>query len=190
MIRGSIEGILALSFFLLTLGTVSAHEGVDDASADHMSHYEISLGPGEQESIRVTWAGQILKARWLFLLSARVTGDAVVRVEMTAPNGNAPLASWDWEADGDVHTQVVELPQDGFYDLSFFSSPGSPETAEITFQFDQSCECTGKKLDLEGGVILFQQEVETGDRIQFSFDRLPGRDFYVWAGVRRRNALS
>jgi len=192
-VENSMIRVSFLTVFILSaaLGTVSAHDGREgSASADHMTHYELRLEPGEQESFRVTWADQVLKARWLFLLSATVTGDADVRVNLRAPNAETPFVTWDWDADADVHTQIVELPEDGFYDLTFFSSAQSSESAHISYQFDQSCECTGKNLDLEGGVILFQQQAEVGERIQFSIDRFEGRDFFVWAGVRNENVLS
>ncbi len=187
-IRAAIISVVLLNFFLFSIASVSAHDEASD-ERDHMTHYELRLEPGADKTFKVTWDGQPLKARWIFLISAKMSGDALTKVSLSGPDSETPFISWDWTVDGNTHTHVAELPQDGFYDLSFINSSESLEAVDISFQFDQSCECVGKNLDLKGGVIVFQQKVEENDRIRFDFGELPGTDFFVWAGARNHGPL-
>ena len=189
--RSAILSGLFLSFFLFPGRFVLAHDQDEDLlEGDHLTHYELDLKPGQSKTIKVTWDGQPLKARWIFLLSARMSGKSKTTVELHAPKDDMAFAVWDWTVDGEVHTQVAELPRDGFYNLTFFNSVASSEPVNISFQFDQSCECTGKISDLESGVIVFQQKVDKDDEIHFSFTEPAGADFAVWAGVRNQNPLT
>ncbi len=179
---------LILVCFLISPVFMAAHEGQD--VSDHSIHYELELKPGESKTFNITWADQPLKARWIFLLSARMTGDAGATVKMYAPDSEKPFLTWDWPVDGNVHTQVTELPEDGFYELAFFNSEASPEAVAISFQYDQSCECTGKLLDLDGGVVIFQQKVEKDEVVRFAISEPESTNLFVWSGVRNNNPLT
>jgi hypothetical protein len=181
---------LALALLLFSPGFAAAHEGHEAEDADHQFRYELELSPGDSRAFRVTWGEQPLKARWIFLLSGEMTGNAQVAAELIAPGSDEPFAAWDWVVDGQTHTKVTELPEDGYYELVFSSSGESSGPARIGFQFDQSCECTGKWLDLDGGVVVFQQKVEKDDTIQFTFAEPEGADFFVWSGMRNGAPLT
>ena len=106
--RSSILSGLFLSFFLFSSVFVLAHEKDEDLiESDHLTHYELDLEPGQGRTIRVTWDGQPLKARWIFLLSASMSGKAKTTVELFAPKDDTAFAVWDWTVDGEVHTRVA-----------------------------------------------------------------------------------
>ncbi len=188
-VRRRTLGVL-LVYLLFSSMYVAAHDSEEASSeSDHMTHYELELRPGGSRIFKVTWGGQPLKARWLFLLSAQMRGDGQVVVKMQGSGSEHPFATYDWAVDGKVHTELTEIPEDGFYNLTFLNSEMSNDTVDIRFQFDQSCECVGKILDLDGGVVVFQQKVEKGEKVHFAFAEPDGAYFRVWAGVRNRKPL-
>ena len=182
---------LLFVFLFLATTSVGAHDGEEESSeTDHTTHYELELSPGQKRIFKITWDGQPLKARWIFLLSAKMSGKAETTVELQSPDDDTAFAVWDWIVDSEVHSRVAEIPRDGYYNLTFFNSEKSSDPVKISFQFDQSCECIGKILDLEGGVIVFQQKVKKDDEIHFTFTEPEGADFSVWAGIRNKNPLT
>ena len=178
------------ALLLLNLTLVSAHDGEEGLrESDHSTHYELKLTPGGSRVFKVAWDAQPLKARWLFLLSAKMNGDGQVAVNLRTSGNAHPFVSYDWTVDGETHTELAEIPEDGFYYLAFLNSEFSNGTVDISFQFDQSCECTGKILDLDGGVVVFQQKVEKDEKVHFPFTGSEGVDFRVWVGVRNQDPL-
>jgi hypothetical protein len=69
------------------------------------------------------------------------------------PTG-AAAGHWRWEAGDITRWEGLTLPRDGDYRVRV-ASVGA-EALRYTLYYDQSCFCAGKKMPLEGGVVIFQ----------------------------------
>src|SRR5262249_56566539 len=75
-----------------------------------------------------------------------------------------PAAQWRWEPTDAPRWDGIAIPRDGQYRLRVASAGAA--ALRYTLYYDQSCFCAGKKLPLEGGVVIFQGSAALGSPVE------------------------
>jgi hypothetical protein len=156
--RSFLIAILALLLALLGGALARAEEG----GVDHVTLMEGELAPGASRVYRLKFGEGDLRRGWLFALVGQVRTGAA-ELTLLDPVGQ-PVGQWHWEATDAPRWDGIAIPRDGEYRLRVASAGAAG--LRYTLYYDQSCFCAGKKLPLEGGVVIFQGSAATGSPVE------------------------
>jgi MYXO-CTERM domain-containing protein len=190
---------LALLAVLAPLPFADAHGG---GEFPHVNPFPVRLGPGEAQFLELTFEENMTKAAegnhsfeagWVFVLSAFLTSDSAPVQVALHPGHNLSrgpaVANWTLASHG---TQVVTagMPVTDVYTLELRHG-GGPGRTNMTFFYDQSCECAGKPIPLEvpNGAVLFNVDVKQGQTWKATFPEPPAYDLSIVL-AERTNPLS
>ena len=156
--RSLLYGV-GLVFALAFAGMAPAHaaDGVD-----HVTLIEGELAPGAARTYQLVFAEGDLRAGWLFALVGQVQA-GIADLTLIGPGGEQ-ASHWRWTPTAAPRWDGIALPRDGAYSLRIGSAGDA--ALRYTLYYDQSCFCSGKKLPLEGGVIIFQASAAPGTRLE------------------------
>jgi len=149
--------VLALGLMLATASARGAGGGVD-----HVTLIEGELAPGTSRVYDLKFGEGPLRRGWLFALVGQVSA-GTAGLTLLDPGGQ-PAAEWRWEATTAPRWDGLTLPSDGEYRLRVTSD--SDAALRYTLYYDQSCFCAGKKMPLEGGVVIFQGSAPAGAPVE------------------------
>jgi hypothetical protein len=156
--RRFLIAVLALLLALLGASTARAEEG----GVDHVTLMEGELAPGAARVYRLKFGEGDLRQGWLFALAGQVRAGAA-ELSLLDPAGK-PAAQWRWEVTDAPRWDGIAIPRDGEYRLRVASAGAT--ALHYTLYYDQSCFCAGKKLPLEGGVVIFQGSAAAGSPVE------------------------
>jgi len=164
-----------LSFYMLPL-KAHEHEGED---IEHVTLYVDSLLPSQSSNYTVHFSGGPLFKGWLFLLGGRVNSSAgILKVELLL-NGSA-IGLWSWTPTEKPNIHTLILPESANYTLRFTNI--SPEGLNYSFYFDQSCECLAKDIPAEGGMVIFQVDLNKSQQADIELQGPENADFDIYVG--------
>jgi hypothetical protein len=149
--------VLAL-LALFGVGLARAQE----SGVDHVTLMEGELAPGASRVYRLKFGEGDLRRGWLFALVGQVRAGAA-ELTLLDPTGQ-PAAQWRWEPTDMPRWEGIAIPRDGEYRLRVASADAAP--LRYSLYYDQSCFCAGKKLPLEGGVVIFQGSAAPGSPVE------------------------
>jgi hypothetical protein len=152
--------LIAALALLLFGGAALAH--AEENGVDHVTLMEGELAPGALRVYRVKFGEGDLRRGWLFALVGQVRAGAA-ELTLLDPTGQ-PAAQWRWEATDTPRWDGIAIPRDGEYRLRVASVGAA--TLRYVLYYDQSCFCAGKKLPLEGGVVIFQGSAAPGSPVE------------------------
>jgi hypothetical protein len=155
--RRSLIVVLAL---LIACGGVAAR--AEEGGVDHVTLMEGELAPGAARVYRLKFGEGDLRQGWLFALAGQVRAGAA-ELTLLDPAGK-PAAQWRWEVTEAPRWDGIAIPRDGEYRLRVASAGAT--ALRYTLYYDQSCFCAGKKLPLEGGVVIFQGSAAAGSPVE------------------------
>ena len=153
----SLTVILAL-LALFGVGAARAEEG----GVDHVTLMEGELAAGASRVYLLKFGEGDLRRGWLFALVGQVRA-GVADLTLLDPAGQ-PAAQWRWEPTDVPRWDGIAIPRDGEYRLRVNSAGAAP--LRYSLYYDQSCFCAGKKLPLEGGVVIFQGSAAPGSPVE------------------------
>jgi hypothetical protein len=133
-----------------------------DDGVDHVTLMEGELAPGAARVYRLKFGEGDLRQGWLFALVGQIRSGAA-DLTLLGPDMK-PAAEWHWDTTGAPRWDGIAIPRDGAYSLRVASRGGSG--LRYTLYYDQSCFCAGKKLPLEGGVVIFQGSARAGAPVE------------------------
>lgn len=148
-----LAALLALGLIIGAAPALAAGVGVD-----HVTLIEGQLAPGAVRLYDLKFGEGPLRRGWLFALVGQVHAGAA-DLTLLDPGGQ-PAAQWRWDATAQPRWDGLTLPSDGDYRLRVASAGG--QALNYTLYYDQSCFCSGKKMPLEGGVVIFQGSAAAG----------------------------
>jgi hypothetical protein len=134
----------------------------DDGGVDHVTLMEGRLAPGASRVYRLKFGEGDLRQGWLFGLVGQIHSGAA-DLTLLGPDMK-PAAQWHWDTTDAPRWDGIAIPRDGAYSLRV-ASGGSAEL-RYTLYYDQSCFCAGKKVPLEGGVVIFQGSASAGAPVE------------------------
>ncbi|MFL5800842.1 MAG: hypothetical protein ACJ8CR_03795 [Roseiflexaceae bacterium] len=149
--------LLALS---LMVGAAAARAA--DGGVDHVTLIEGELAPGASRVYALKFGEGPLRRGWLFALVGQVHA-GTADLTLLDPVGQ-PAAQWRWDATAEPRWDGLTLPSDGDYRLRVTSA--GEQALRYTLYYDQSCFCAGKKVPLEGGVVIFQGSAPAGAPVE------------------------
>jgi hypothetical protein len=152
--------IVALALLLAMIGAGPAR--AEEGGVDHVTLMEGQLAPGASRVYRLKFGEGDLRRGWLFALVGQVRAGAA-ELTLLDPAGQ-PAGQWRWEAADTSRWDGIAIPRDGEYRLRV-ASVGAAEL-RYSLYYDQSCFCAGKKLPLEGGVVIFQASAAAGSPVE------------------------
>jgi hypothetical protein len=152
--------IAALALLLVASGAGLAR--AEDGGVDHVTLMEGELAPGASRVYQLKFGEGDLRRGWLFALVGQVHAGAA-DLTLLDPAGQ-PTAQWRWEPTDAPRWDGIAIPRDGQYRLRVASAGAA--TLRYTLYYDQSCFCAGKKLPLEGGVVIFQGSAAPGSPVE------------------------
>jgi hypothetical protein len=151
-----LAALLALGL-MIGVARARAADGVD-----HVTLIEGQLAPGAARVYDLKFGEGPLRRGWLFGLVGQVhTGTA--DLTLLDPGGQ-PAARWRWDAATQPRWDGLTLPSDGDYRLSVANA--GQQALRYTLYYDQSCFCAGKKMPIEGGVVIFQGSAPAGAPVE------------------------
>jgi hypothetical protein len=151
-----LAALLALGL-MIGVAPAGAADGVD-----HVTLIEGQLAPGAARVYDLKFGEGPLRRGWLFGLVGQVHA-GVADLTLLDPGGQ-PAAQWRWDATAQPRWDGLTLPSDGDYRLSVASA--GEQALRYTFYYDQSCFCAGKKMPIEGGVVIFQGSAPAGTPVE------------------------
>lgn len=175
-------GVLALSIVLaLVVPTGAADHGA--TAIDHSALIEAVLGPGEHTEWNVTFQGGTpLEAGWILIVSARFDGTSAGPAHMTVIQDGVEFASWDITVDAEVHYLATEVPDNGYVEL-VIENPSTTGLLEATVEFDYTCQCLGKGILMEQGVVVFQADLLKGETYRFIYSEFGEMESRAWTAI-------
>jgi hypothetical protein len=155
--------IAALALLVALFGARLAR--AEDGGVDHVTLMEGELAPGASRVYRLKFGEGDLRRGWLFALVGQVRAGAA-ELTLLDPAGQ-PAAQWRWEPTDAPRWDGIAIPRDGEYQLRVASAGAG--ALRYSLYYDQSCFCAGKKLPLEGGVVVFQASAAPGSPVEAFF---------------------
>ena len=152
--------IAALALLLAVVGAGLARAEGD--GVDHVTLMEGELAPGASRVYQLKFGEGDLRRGWLFALVGQVHAGAA-ELTLLDPTGQ-PAAQWRWEPADATRWDGIAIPRDGEYRLRVASAGAAG--LRYSLYYDQSCFCAGKKLPLEGGVVIFQGSAAPGSPVE------------------------
>src|SRR5262245_41917302 len=152
--------IAALALLVALVGARLAR--AEDGGVDHVTLMEGELAPGASRVYQLKFGEGDLRRGWLFALVGQVRAGAA-ELTLLDPAGQ-PAAQWRWEPTNAPRWDGIAIPRDGEYRLRVASA--GAEALRYSLYYDQSCFCAGKKLPLEGGVVVFQASAAPGSPVE------------------------
>lgn len=152
--------IAALALLLGCAGTAATLAA--DGGVDHVTLIEGELAAGASKVYQLKFGEGALRQGWLFALVGRVRAGAA-DLTLLDPTGK-PAGQWRWETSDAPRWEGLTIPRDGDYSLRV-AGVGA-QTLRYTLYYDQSCFCAGKKVPLEGGVVIFQGSAAAGAPVE------------------------
>jgi hypothetical protein len=149
---------LALLLTIVGAGLARAEEG----GVDHVTLMEGELAPGASRVYLLKFGEGDLRRGWLFALVGQVYAGAA-ELTLLDPAGQ-PAVQWRWEPTDVPRWDGIAIPRDGEYRLRVASA--GVAALRYSLYYDQSCFCAGKKLPLEGGVVIFQGSAAPGAPVE------------------------
>jgi hypothetical protein len=149
---------LGLLLVIIGIGPARAQEG----GVDHVTLMEGELAPGASRVYQLKFGEGDLRRGWLFALVGQVRAGAAELV-LLDPAGQA-AGQWRWESADTSRWEGLAIPRDGEYRLRVASV--GVAALRYSLYYDQSCFCAGKKLPLEGGVVIFQASAASGSPVE------------------------
>jgi hypothetical protein len=134
----------------------------EDGGVDHVTLMQGELAPDASRVYQLKFGEGDLRRGWLFALVGQVHAGAA-ELTLLDPTGQA-AAQWRWEPSDAPRWDGIAIPHDGEYRLRVASAGSAP--LRYSLYYDQSCFCAGKKLPLEGGVVIFQASAATGSLVE------------------------
>src|SRR5262245_37786978 len=152
-----------IAALLLLLVAISAGLArAEDGGVDHVTLMEGELAPGASRVYQLKFGEGDLRRGWLFALVGQVRAGAA-ELTLLDPTGQ-PAAQWRWEPTDMPRWDTIAIPRDGEYRLRVASAGAAG--LRYSLYYDQSCFCAGKKLPLEGGVVVFQGSAAPGSLVE------------------------
>jgi hypothetical protein len=149
--------LLALGMMIVAAPARAAGGGVD-----HVTLIEGELAPGASRVYDLKFGEGPLRRGWLFALVGQVSS-GTAGLTLLDPAGQ-PAAQWRWDVTTAPRWDGLTLPSDGDYRLRVASD--GAVALRYTLYYDQSCFCAGKKMPLEGGVVIFQGSAPAGAPVE------------------------
>jgi hypothetical protein len=159
--RRLVLAAMALLLAMTGVGPARAQEG----GVDHVTLMEGELAPGASRVYQLKFGEGDLRRGWLFALVGQVRAGAA-ELALLDPAGQA-AGRWRWESAGSSRWEGIAIPRDGDYRLRVASVGAA--ALRYSLYYDQSCFCAGKKLPLEGGVVIFQASAAPGSPVEAFF---------------------
>ncbi len=150
---------ILLALLLLAI-PVTAH-GVEGDYLDHITADEIKLAPGESVERVLAFEGGDFSADWWMLIRADVTEQTRIDIFQEGKF----LSRWNWPAGNHVVTQ--HLPETGFMQVRFTNM--GDDNGTVRYYYDQTCDCTGKRIAVNPGPVWFNIDAEAGERVTFDW---------------------
>jgi hypothetical protein len=150
--------VLAMLLAVLSAGLARAEGG----GVDHVTLMEGELAPGASRVYQLKFGEGDLRRGWLFALVGQVRAGAA-ELTLLDPTGQS-TAQWRWEPTDAPRWDGIAIPRDGEYRLRVNSAGSAP--LRYSLYYDQSCFCAGKKVPLEGGVVIFQANAPAGSPVE------------------------
>lgn len=148
----------------------------------HVNPRTGTLAPGARDAIPLDFERGPFERGWVFVMNARVASNGTpARVELVYENRT--VDAWDVPPGGTRLLSTL-MPETGFYTLNW-SNPGN-ETVRYAFFYDQSCDCAGKPIPFEilDGMVIFNQDLERGQRVRALFAEPPAMAVKIWLAKR------
>jgi hypothetical protein len=145
---------------LACIGAATARAA--DGGVDHVTLMEGELAPGASRVYQLKFGEGALRQGWLFGLVGQIRAGAA-ELTLLDPGGK-PAAQWRWETTEAPRWDGLAIPRDGDYSLRVASVGAAP--LRYALYYDQSCFCVGKKMPLEGGVVIFQGSAAPGTPVE------------------------
>jgi hypothetical protein len=149
--------VLALGLMIVAAPARAAGGGVD-----HVTLIEGELAPGASRVYDLKFGEGPLRRGWLFALVGQVSA-GTASLTLLDPGGQS-AAQWRWDTTIEPRWDGLTLPSDGDYRLRVASDGAA--ALRYTLYYDQSCFCAGKKMPLEGGVVIFQGSAPAGSPVE------------------------
>lgn len=150
------------------------HESAD-GFVDHFRVHEDTLEPGAEHRLPIQSASHgDLRAGWIYILHAIVDGNHSLQASLQ--HKHEPVAEYTWHHDTPT-TGYTKIQSTGAHEL-VITNPGE-QAVDYRFYYDQSCNCEGKMIPLEGGSVMFNYPLPAGSEIQLSYPVV--RDWHLKA---------
>jgi hypothetical protein len=155
----SLRSIILFASALIFLAPALARA---DGGVDHVTLMEGDLAPSGSRTYQLKFGEGDLRQGWLFGLVGQIHAGAA-DLTLLDPSGK-PAAQWHWETTDTPRWDGIAIPRDGAYSLRVANTAAA--ALRYTLYYDQSCFCAGKKLPLEGGVVIFQGSASAGAPVE------------------------
>lgn len=171
--------------FLLAIPALAPLAGANHPQGGfiHVNPRTGTLAPGARDAIPLDFERGPFERGWVFVMNARVASNATpARAELVYENRT--IAAWDVPPGNNTRLLSTLMPETGFYIL-VWSNPGD-ETVRYEFFYDQSCDCAGKPIPFEipDGMVIFNQDLERGQRVRALFAEPPAMAVKIWLAKR------
>jgi hypothetical protein len=154
--------LLIVALLLLSFGGAATPARGADGDVDHVTLMEGELAPGATRIYQLKFGEGALRQGWLFGVAGQIRA-GVADLTLLDPAGRA-AAQWHWEATDAPRWDGLAIPRDGDYRLRIASA--GTAALRYSLYYDQSCFCAGKKIPLEGGVVIFQGSAAAGTPVE------------------------
>lgn len=180
MIRG--VHLLAVAALLLTALLPPTQANHPQGGFIHVNPWRGTLAPGANETIPLDFERGPFEKGWEFVVSAVVLSNGTT-LTATLTFENRTVQSWRVAPGGTRHLSTV-MPETGFYSLVMLNDGN--ETIRYAFFYDQSCDCAGKPIpfEIDGGIVIFNQDLEPGQKVKAVFYEPPAMAVKIWLAKR------
>jgi hypothetical protein len=153
---------------LLLLAAAPLAEANHPQAFPHVNPLRLSLQPDPPQVIDMEFEGGSFEEGWVFLLNGFVQpGSAPAVIELRKGNASALGEAVHTFRFTETTTQqlTTRIPAQGVYALSAHSE--GPGASNLTFFYDQSCNCAGKPIPYEvpQGLVVFNVDLKQGQRL-------------------------
>jgi MYXO-CTERM domain-containing protein len=170
----------AMAVALLVAATVavapSASAHGEHQGWTHTQPLREVLGPGESKTVEMSFDGTPLHAGWWLVFFGSIGGSGTLRAELMLAT---TIATWNWPAgttlmhapERGLEAPRVQLPSEGFYQFKL-SNPSS-QPVDFQLAYDQTCDCTAKRMALDAGSLWINLDAERNQRGTLSLRIVP-----------------